>query len=144
MKIKYLYLIIILFGISCSDCYTKKEKIAKQEEEKNLEMTINKKAKEKFGRNYKLIPNNTKDYYICKKESNLSPNEFINKIKFFIYSTTTKEIIFEDEIINGSLLWLNNNKIKVSRIPGMVKKNYDNDNILYYYDVIKKSKLITN
>ncbi len=54
-----------------------------------------------------------------------------------------EKVIFEDNLTNGKIKWINNRQIQVSTMPEIVSGKEENNKKMYgyIYDVINKRKL---
>jgi hypothetical protein len=109
-----LYLLILLF--SCTSVENNVDK-----SEKNTISNIHKIASEKFGSNYSLDYNRTKEFVICstKKNSKVAGDSPIN---YFIYNNATNEIIESNTIVLGNISWLSDYDVKVDIHQGMIQR----------------------
>lgn len=90
----------------------------------NIEkIDINKIASEKFGSDYSLDYNTSKEYVICTKKSKIASN---SPIEYFIYDLIEDRIIETKIIPLGNISWQSNFEVKVDIHPGTVQKNSQN------------------
>ena len=124
-KQNLILIFLILLGFSCS---------------------VNKKASEL--KNTYIIPNKYETYLTQQKKNILllsnsnktTPLMPIKILQLVIIDTDTEEIIFEDEIREGSYDWVNDDFIKVTYTPGNPQTNTD----YFYYFNIKTRKKVNN
>jgi len=106
--------------------------------QRNIYNQVNEFAKEKFGVNFTLQENETKEFYLCTNRGKL-PTE--TAIKFFIYDKHANEIILEDFIKLGSVQWDGSYKIRVRKFPGIIKLKEEGEEIPgYVFDVKSRQK----
>ena len=103
-------------------------------------------AESELGGKCKIIFNPDSTYfaaYASAKNSDLQTN---SPLKFFIYDTREDKILFEDNLPNGDIKWLNDSQLKISTIPGIVSEKDEQNRIEpgYIYDVKMKRKIKTN
>ena len=140
MKI-YLYIFVFLTGLlylGCSHCDVTKN-------EENLEkqnQNVNSVARDKFNSKLKIINNQSGNFALVIDNFKDSKSPVVNKQSFFIFDLTSKEVIFEDEVVNAKVFWESDNLVTVSRIPGMIKKDSENKegHKIYSFDVLEKKK----
>jgi hypothetical protein len=146
MKSGIYIVLITLISLSILSCSSQKgslknevvpEKVEKLPEVKEFEKV----AKEKYGSQIAYIPSPNNKFMLC---INIDKHEITNPLPpliFFIYDTETKSIIFEETRENGSVHWINNERIRVDYAPGQVKIDKKTPDY-YIYDLIKKKKFI--
>lgn len=123
-----------------NSCSSSKEETIKF---KSDQPTYKKIAEENFGNDYRTEFNKDSTYIIVfyypkNKLMTLNP-----PLKFFVYDTSKKNVIFQDNLANGKIRWKNNHQFVVSTIPEIIKSD-DAENIQmfgYTYDVITRRKL---
>ena len=88
---------------------------------------INEIASEKFGEQFSLDYNLSKEFVICRKQtkSKLAGN---NPIQYFIYDVDKNKIIEEKIIPLGNVLWVSEFEVRVEIHPGMIQKNVESNN----------------
>ena len=100
-------------------------------------------AEEKFNNNYIISFNNDSTYLIAY----YFPKNIVKKLNppliFFVYDTNSKKVIFEDNLTNGKIEWINNRQLKVSTIPEIVTGDDEKNKEMfgYVYDVYTRKKL---
>jgi hypothetical protein len=100
-------------------------------------------AEEKFNKDYRVTFNSDSTYLIVHY---LPPNvtkESDSPLKFFVYDSKNKKVMFQDNLANGKVEWLNKHQLRVTTVPEIVKgKDEENKEMFgYIYDVISMSKL---
>ena len=99
-------------------------------------------AEERFNKDYKVESNSDSTYlivYYSPKDKIMNPGI---PLKFFVYNTSSKEVIFQDNLANGEIKWKNTYQFVVKTTPEIVKGNdEDTQNSGYTYDVNTKRKL---
>ncbi len=99
-------------------------------------------AKDKFGENFKLIFNSKKDFVLCTSSSRTEiPNS--SEISYFIFDIIGDSLVEEKIIRNGSISWISDYEIKVTEIPGMIRKN-ENGEMGYIINLKNNSKTKLN
>ena len=99
-------------------------------------------AKDKFGDNYNLIFNSKKDYVLCTSSPKTEiPNS--GEISYFIFDILGNMLVEEKIIRNGSISWISDYEIKVTKIPGMIRKN-ENGEMGYVLNLKNNSKTKLN
>ena len=135
-SINILFLPILLIAACCSSNKTSKKII-------NNIPTYKKIAEGKYDNQYRTIFNSDSTYlFVCAAPKN------VNKVlppplRFFIYNNKTGKVIFEDNLTNGKVKWINNQQIQVSTSPEIISgKEEENKKMYgYIYDVTKQKKL---
>lgn len=133
----FFFISLFLFLNSCGS--SKKE----TEELQSHPPTYKKIAEQNFNNHYKVEFNIDSTYiivYYSPKSKLISLNP---PLRFFVYNTSTKRVIFRDNLANGEVKWKNNHQFIVITIPEIIKGD-DEENIQafgYTYDVITGKKL---
>jgi hypothetical protein len=141
MNIKnYLFiLLIIIISIACANCNSSRQETTVKKTIKSISGI----ALEKFGKDHKVIKNQSETYAICLHTMKKSKPPVMNNQNYFVYDFKEKEIIFEDKIVNGNVFWESDSLVTASRIPGIVKR--DSENItghkIYSFNVFLKKKI---
>lgn len=111
---------LLLIFVSCTSTENNIDK------NQNIEkININKIASEKFGDNYSLDYNSSKDFVICinKTKSKVAGNI---PIEYFIYDLVDGRLIETKVIPLGNVSWQSNFEVKVEIHSGMIQKNNQN------------------
>ncbi len=135
----FLFISLFLFLNACSSSKEGRE-------EHQPELPIYKKiAEEKFNKDYKVESNSDSTYLIIYYSTKNKITELATPLKFFVYNTKSKKVIFQDNLANGHVEWINNYQLKVSTIPEIIKGNKEENKQMfgYIYDVVTKRKLTT-
>lgn len=134
-KIPVLLLVsLTIFGCCNSKHITSNEKITDQ--------NYKKLAEEKYRNNYNILINPDSSHIIVyskiRKENLSEP-----PLKYFIYNLQKNVIVFEDNLPNGDVGWIDNSLVKVSIIPGIVKGDEEENSFLhgYIYDISLNKKI---
>jgi hypothetical protein len=100
-------------------------------------------AEEKFNNNYKVSFNQDSTSIIVYYYPKNVTKQLFPPLKFFVYSSRNNEIIFQDNLPNGTVKWINDHQLQVSTIPEIVKggDKVNEENFGYVYDVFKKRKV---
>jgi len=100
-------------------------------------------AESKLGKSSIINVNPDSTYFAAYTSGKSSGDELNKPLKFFIYDTKEEKIIFEDNLSNGKIEWINENQIKVSTIPGIVSGKEEKNKKLfgYIFDVKQKRKI---
>jgi hypothetical protein len=131
------FLLLLFFMNSCSTSKENSDKV------QGNQPSFNDIAQEKFSTDYKTAFNTDSTYVIVYYFPRSKIKSQNPPLRFFVYNTFSKEIIFQDNLSNGKVGWKNNYQFTVSTIPEIVKGN-DDENIQmfgYTYDVISRRKL---
>jgi hypothetical protein len=133
----FLFISFSLFLTACS---------SSKEENKELKTglpTYKKIAEEKFKNDYKVESNSDSTYLIVYYSPKNKLRSLNPPLKFFVYNTGDKKVIFQDNLANGKVKWKNKSQFIVTTIPEIVKGNEAGDiqNFGYTYDVISRRKL---
>jgi hypothetical protein len=109
---------LLLIVVSCTSTENNIDK------NQNIEkINIKKIASEKFGDNYSLDYNSSKEFVICKSKSKIAGN---NPLEYFIFDLVDGKIIETKVIPLGNVSWQSNFEVKVEIHPGMIQKNTQN------------------
>ena len=133
----FLFICSFLFLNACS---------SSKEEKKELSSdlpTYKKIAEENFKNDYKVESNSDSTYLIVYYSPKNKLRSLNPPLKFFVYNTSEKKVIFQDNLANGKIRWKNDHQFVVSTIPGIVKGD-EAENLQmfgYTYDVITRRKL---
>ena len=99
-------------------------------------------AKSKY-ENYKVKFNTDSTYAVVYSFSKKVTNQLNPALRFFIYNNKDEKVIFEDNLTNGNVEWINNHQLKVTTEPeiisGIDEKN--KEMFGYIYDTTTKRKL---
>jgi len=83
-------------------------------------VSINELAAEKYGDNFEIQENETKEFYLVLKRYKSATQ---TGIKFFVYKKVEHAVIWEDQITLGSIKWAASYEIEVQNFPGTIKLN---------------------
>lgn len=134
-RIFILFITSILLSACCSSDKIKKEN-------KQTEPDFIKMAERKFDKDYKLVFNSDSTYLIARSSVFKEPDKITNTLKFFIYDNQNNKIIFEDNLVNATIKWLNDHQVQINQTPGIVKGKEDEDRMYgYVYDVVEQKKI---
>jgi hypothetical protein len=98
-------------------------------------------VKEKFSGPVKFVDNKNNLYTLCYNQqpsANLNPQQ---PLHFLLFDNQKNEVIYEDNLPNGSVKWIGKYQIKVEVIPGIVSIEQENIAHFYIYDVQLKKKI---
>jgi hypothetical protein len=100
-------------------------------------------AESKLGDNYRISFNSDSTYLIAYHSEKSTPQNVNPPLKFFIYSLNDNKIVFEENLPNGKIEWINDRQVKVSIIPGIVSevKGKNKRAFGYIYDIKLKKKI---
>jgi len=109
--------------------------------EQPLAEVLEQTAQEKYGNNYKIIPNSNNTFSLVTHRSKKF-SELGFDIDYFILEHKSKAIIQEDFLKSGHIDWIDNNTVKaVKREPdNSGKRNKE----VYHFNVKSKAKTIIN
>lgn len=102
--------------------------------------TIESIASEKYQEHYEFEPNKNGRYTLCIRQEPETAEILFPNLRFFVFNNETNEIIFEDNLPNGSVKWITSDQIKVTIIPGIVQAGNEHKSG-YIYDVKSGKKL---
>ena len=130
MKKSLFFLITIFIITNCSSYQT-----SNQNKFAELEST----AQSLYGPKYYFLFNSDSTFVICtNKEQTKSQSSF----RFFVYDNHKKQTVFNDNVSQGNVSWLNNNQIKVSWTPGTVKGEEGKESPNKYIFDVKSGKKV--
>lgn len=101
---------------------------------------IEKIALDKYKEHIHYLSNKNKSYTICYQQQPETSNIPYPALKFFVFDENTQQIIFEDNLANGSLKWIGLYKLEVQSTPGIVSVKADTST-KYVYDVKLRKKI---
>lgn len=132
--------IFLLIISGCSNCdFVKNENnISPTNKNEKILKTI---ITEKLGKTYSSKNNYSNSYSILQSNEIQNPSQSVNKFKFIIVDLSKNEIIFEDELLNANVDWVSEFIVQVSKVPGIIKKDYEAPPIIYKFDVLQKIKI---
>lgn len=94
---------------------------------------VNAIATQKYGSPYDLLPNANNEFILCiKHEKETTP---LRPIKFFLYDVQKDSILYEREIDNGTVEWMNASQFSIKQIPGNITGNEPPDAFTEIYDI---------
>ncbi|MBU0472590.1 MAG: hypothetical protein KKF62_00360 [Bacteroidetes bacterium] len=129
---------LLLLVVSCKSVESNNVEVSS----KNSTNIVEQLAQNKFGNNYILQYNRTKDYVICvSTPKSKIPNT--SSTSYFVYNVLDSSIVEEKIIRSGTISWFSDYEIKVIEIPGMIKKNVDNEHG-YIFNLKTNSKTKLN
>ena len=106
---------------------------------KTNENSIEEVAIKKYKDNIHYLSNKNKTFTICYRKEAETALKPYPPLKFFVFDETKKEIIFEDNLANGSIEWISMYQFQVKIIPGIV--SIESDKMPgYVFDVKEKKK----
>jgi hypothetical protein len=132
-----LILTFLLISSCCSTNETSKQNELSQSSYKKL-------AEDRFNKNYKVMFNQDSTYLIVQSTRRDTAKNFPSQLNFFVYNSTERKIIYEDNLSNGNVKWINKNQLKVTTNPEVIKGKYSNNEDVfgYIYDVSLKKKVV--
>jgi hypothetical protein len=100
-------------------------------------------AGSKLGKDYRVIFSPDSSYIAACNSGKMSGNNISSPLKFFIYDLKNEKTLFEENLPNGKVEWINKHQLKVSTEPGIVSGKEDKNNKMfgYIYDVKQKRKI---
>ncbi len=135
-KISILFFPIFLIAACCSTNKTSKVITDNTAAYKKI-------AGQKFSKGFNTVFNSDSSYlFVCaspKKSDKILPPP----LKFFVYDNKNEKIIFEDNLTNGKIRWINNHQLQVSTTPEIISGKEEENRKMYgyIYDVINRKKL---
>lgn len=135
-SINILFLPILLIAACCSSSETSKKLIINTPAYEKI-------AEGKYNNHYRTSFNSDSTYLFVCASPNKSNNMPPAPLKFFVYDYKNEKVIFEDNLTNGKVKWINNQQIQVSTSPEIISgKEEENKKMYgYIYDVTKQKKL---
>ena len=130
----FFVLLSVFFIVTC--CKTKEnittnslETVYRNIASQNLEQPIN------------YLLNADKQYVLCYHETPSAGGwEGRNRVDFLVIKIDNSEIVYKEKTFGGTVIWLDNKRIKITYTTGNVAGNANNSVI---YDVVEK-KVINN
>ena len=135
-RISVSFLSIFLIASCCSSNVTSKNLSSNR-------LTYKKIAEEKYSKNYNTIFNSDSTYLFVYSSPKNADKILPPPLKFFVYDNNKAKIIFEDNLVNGKIKWINNHQIQVSTDPEIISGKEEKNIKMYgyIYDVLTKRKL---
>ena len=109
-----------------------------QEPADHQTMSIEELAKNKLGQSARIVYNKTKSAALVMAITRENQLKEISSLKFFVYDIASSTIILEDFIAQGNVEWVDQQVIKVTKIPGVY--NPDNPTSGYFFEVATQKK----
>jgi len=103
--------------------------------------SINEVAVEKYGDNFEILENETKEFYLVLNRSKSATQ---TGIKFFIYEKAEHAIMWEDQVRLGSVKWAARYEVDVQNFPGTVRLNDTRKQSSGYLFNVKTKQKINN
>ncbi|MCB9058934.1 MAG: hypothetical protein H6627_10235 [Calditrichae bacterium] len=91
-------------------------------------------AFEKYTDKYILNKNTNGSHTLCIKHEPDTKTQPFTPLSFFIFDNTENKVVFEDNLPNGDVEWLNDFQIKVTTFPGIVQPGKENPRS-YIFDI---------
>lgn len=132
--IGFFILLVTLLVISCK---TKKNVEVKDMGDKTA---IDKIAEEKYGKDYLLDYNETKEYVIIKKLKKIRPSDLTPTVKLEIFKLKTMESLFSDTVPRGEVEWEETYVVKVTSFAGIPDPDGNSGKSVYRYHAKNKKK----
>jgi hypothetical protein len=80
-------------------------------------------ASQKFGPKSEFLFNEKRTAVLCLNTPTPTSAQPKHHIRFFAFDLSSDSTIFEDEIVDGSVVWKDNFRVLVMSVPGMVKRD---------------------
>jgi len=135
-KISISFIPILLIAACCSSSETSQKLMNNIPAYKEI-------AEGKYNNQYNTVFNTDSTYlFVCASQKNVD-KVLPPPLRFFVYDNKNEKVIFEDNLTNGKIKWINNRQIQVSTMPEIVSGKEENNKKMfgYIYDVINKRKL---
>ena len=97
-------------------------------------------AQAKFGSSFDLQYNSSKSFVLVSKKLKTRPNDAYPTVRFFIYETRTKEIIYENTEAGGTVEWESDDVILVTSKNVIPNPNGSSGPKTYRYDTKTRKK----
>ncbi len=62
-------------------------------------------------------------------------------VRFFVYDLVKDEVVFEDAVARGTVVWQTESQLKVSSVPGIIRGEKNAGVQGYIYDVVKRERV---
>ena len=118
----------ILMLISCGSSKRESARLTRNEAYKVV-------AVRKFKAPIRYIYNDTKSHVLCFNQAKASTRNPFPSLSFFIYDLKSEKVIYEETLDNGSVLWLNENRVQITVIPGVITSAHKKEDTIYIYDL---------
>jgi hypothetical protein len=84
--------------------------------------------------NFEIVPNATDRFFLCtKREKETIP---VCPVSFFVYDAKSDSIVYEREIDNGKVRWLDSFHLSITTIPGNITGDEDPATFIEIHDVV--------
>lgn len=83
-------------------------------------------ATEKYNGKYIFNNNTNGTHTLCIKQNPDTDVQNFTPLNFFVFDNKEKEVVFEDNLPNGEVSWINDFQIKVRSFPGIVQPGKEN------------------
>ncbi len=99
-------------------------------------------ANEKYNSDVSYRYNSDRTAVLCVKQARPTSKQVFPNLKFFIYDLNSQKIIFEESLPNGKVVWLNDQQIRVTTVPGIVPGDEEAADSTpgYIYDIQLRKK----
>ena len=129
MRIYVLSLLIFFFLFSC---YAEAKK--NNETESAAYRLL---AREKYGLAARYLFNDSHSHVICYKSSKPDIKNPIRQLSYFIYDIKNGNMLQEASLSAGKIRWLDDTRLEIEEIPGMVKKSAEPGTQVSVIDISK-------
>lgn len=120
--------VAILMLISCGSSKKESARLTRNEAYKVV-------AAQKYNAPIQHLFNDTKSHVLCFNQTRASTRNPFPSLSFFIYDLKSEKVIYEETLDNGRVLWLNENQVQITVIPGVITSAHKKEDTIYIYDL---------
>lgn len=90
---------------------------------------------EKSDRQIKITLSPDSTYVLQKTITSYTPQQPYQSTKYFVYSLKNDQVVFQDSILKGDVLWYDNQHLKVTTIPEIIESDYDPEEYTFLINI---------
>lgn len=124
---------VVLFILSC----THSSRVSEKNQSACVPESV---VIDKLGNGYSVEYSDDRAFVLAVVRTKPTAQHPETPIRFVVLSASTCEIVFEDQVANGSVTWVAPAEIEVRIIPGIVPKDEPRKPLGYRFHVINKTK----
>lgn len=130
---KNTWIILALFTLLLANCKTNPEVQTNPNQEPSaLEQSVLQYANESFKDGYDLMWNQSKSAVIIAKKLQNQQKTPFPAIQIAVFDVTKGEAVLEEKIARGTIEWIDDDEIRIARIPGQVRDRNTDQNLNTY------------
>ncbi len=116
----FLLLLVCLFGAACASSHAGQE-VAKTEEEVHITQ-LEQMAAARYGTEAPVtyLPNKAETHMLVVHQAAKTPQQPLDRVSYFIYALAEEQVVMEEQAIQGTVAWKDNQHVQVRLTPGNV------------------------